>query len=116
MTRMQAEGRDPPCHREVLELTAVICIETSHYVSFVKTGMGKACPWLFFDSMADRVGAASGYNIPEVRDCTNDMRWLEQEYRKKILETDEKSLPPLVRRLLCDAYICIYQHPSGIMY
>lgn len=43
----------PP--REKLELFAVLCIETSHYVSFVKHGP-KTTDWIFFDSMADRVG------------------------------------------------------------
>ena len=39
-----------------MELFAVICIETSHYVSFVKCGSGVTAPWVFFDSMADRKG------------------------------------------------------------
>lgn len=39
-----------------MELFAVVCIETSHYVSFVKTGFGPDAPWCFFDSMADRKG------------------------------------------------------------
>ena len=45
--------------REKMELFAVICIQTSHYVSFVKTGKGKngqGVDWIFFDSMADRMG------------------------------------------------------------
>ncbi|CAB3986441.1 Hypothetical predicted protein [Paramuricea clavata] len=46
----------PVEHRE-MELFAVICIETSHYVTFAKCeepdGVVK---WCFFDSMADRVG------------------------------------------------------------
>lgn len=39
-----------------MELFAVVCIETSHYVSFAKSGSGKDAPWVFFDSMADRKG------------------------------------------------------------
>ena len=39
-----------------MELFAVMCIETSHYVSFVKCGLGPDAPWCFFDSMADRKG------------------------------------------------------------
>lgn len=42
--------------RLFLELSAVVCIETSHYVSFVKCGPGSEAPWCFFDSMADRKG------------------------------------------------------------
>jgi ubiquitin thioesterase CYLD len=39
-----------------MELFAVVCIETSHYVAFVKCGSGSDAPWCFFDSMADRKG------------------------------------------------------------
>lgn len=42
--------------RLFMELFAVICIETSHYVAFVKCGVGHEAPWCFFDSMADRQG------------------------------------------------------------
>ncbi|KAL0189864.1 hypothetical protein M9458_016963, partial [Cirrhinus mrigala] len=44
-----------PVHgaRQLMDLFAVTCIETSHYVSFVKHGP-QPTDWLFFDSMADR--------------------------------------------------------------
>lgn len=42
--------------RVYMELFAVLCIETSHYVAFVKCGSGPDAPWCFFDSMADRKG------------------------------------------------------------
>ena len=45
---------------EKLELFAVLCIETSHYVAFVKCGSGSKTPWVFFDSMADRQGRKIG--------------------------------------------------------
>jgi len=38
--------------RLTMDLFAVVCIETSHYVSFLNTQQG----WVFFDSMADRKG------------------------------------------------------------
>lgn len=58
--QLQSEGRDPiPIHREKMELFAVVCIETSHYVAFVKCGSGPDAPWVFFDSMADRMGTLS---------------------------------------------------------
>ena len=44
-----------PC-RIFMELVAVVCIETSHYVSFVRCGDSPRAPWCFFDSMADRKG------------------------------------------------------------
>lgn len=48
-----------------LQLASVLCIETSHYVAFVRTL--HASKWVFFDSMADRVGLSDGYNVPQVR-------------------------------------------------
>ena len=42
--------------KQKMELFAVVCIETSHYVAFVKCGVGADAPWCFFDSMADRKG------------------------------------------------------------
>lgn len=51
-----------------MTLFAVICIETSHYVSFVKCGKEMRAPWVFLDSMADRVEDTDGTanNIPIV--------------------------------------------------
>jgi len=54
-TALSAENIDESL-REKMELFAVICIQTSHYVAFVKSGSGRQAPWLFFDSMADRKG------------------------------------------------------------
>lgn len=45
-----------PVPRLFMELFAVVCIETSHYVAFVKAASGQDAPWVFFDSMADRKG------------------------------------------------------------
>lgn len=43
-------------HEEhTMELFSIMCIETSHYVAFVKAGQGEN-DWVFFDSMADRQG------------------------------------------------------------
>ena len=39
-----------------LELFAVVCIKTSHYVTFTKCGSVADEKWVFFDSMADRQG------------------------------------------------------------
>ncbi len=52
----QGGGNCSPVPRESMELFAVMCIETSHYVAFVKCGTGPTAPWVFFDSMADRMG------------------------------------------------------------
>lgn len=50
-----SQAADAPVSRSTMELFAVLCIHTSHYVCFVKYGPGSRS-WLFFDSMADRCG------------------------------------------------------------
>ena len=45
-----------PIQRQEMELFAVVSIQTSHYVAFVKCGNEHNAPWCFFDSMADRKG------------------------------------------------------------
>ncbi|KAM8875402.1 ubiquitin carboxyl-terminal hydrolase CYLD isoform 2-T3 [Spinachia spinachia] len=62
--------------RDKLELFAVLCIETSHYVSFIKHGPNSQ-DWIFFDSMADRQGEKDGFNIPEVHACPEVGTYLE---------------------------------------
>lgn len=46
---------DAHVQRKTMQLFAVLCINTSHYVSFVKYGTDPRS-WIFFDSMADRYG------------------------------------------------------------
>ncbi|CAH1109155.1 unnamed protein product [Psylliodes chrysocephalus] len=107
----------PP--RLFMELFAVICIETSHYVAFVKCGVGHEAPWCFFDSMADRLGERNGFNIPEMVACPDISRWLSDDTICKQLHEEfpvDRHLPEHARRLLCDAYICMYQSPDVMMY
>lgn len=115
---MKNEGHNaPPIQRELLELFAVVCIETSHYVSFVKTGTGPDAKWLFFDSMADRIGAESGYNIPEVKLCPDIPELLDTSITSTIGNIkDDRNLPEYQRRLVCDAYMCMYQSKDYMMY
>ncbi|CAH2002790.1 unnamed protein product [Acanthoscelides obtectus] len=113
---MQDAYRPP---RLFMELFAVICIETSHYVTFVKCGVGHEAPWCFFDSMADRLGERNGFNIPEMVACPDISSWLSDEQLCRRLHEEypnDRYLPEHARRLLCDAYICMYQSPDVMMY
>ncbi|XP_076818225.1 ubiquitin carboxyl-terminal hydrolase CYLD-like [Clavelina lepadiformis] len=103
-----AQEGEMPVERNILELYAVVCIQTSHYVSFAKCGYGRDAKWCFFDSMADRVGEQTGYNIPEVTYCEKFEEWLLMD-QSKLLEMDQREMPDHMRRLLCDAYMCLYQ-------
>nr|CAG4645428.1 EOG090X03LH [Lynceus sp. MCZ IZ 141354] len=106
--------------RLYMELFAVICIATSHYVSFVKCGSGPDAPWCFFDSMADRKGEQNGYNIPEVTACHDLSHWLAEDWDKQLIQSSEGvkdfRVPDDARRLFSDAYICLYQSPDVMMY
>lgn len=104
--------------RLFMELFAVVCIETSHYVAFVKAGAGADAPWVFFDSMADRKGEQNGYNIPEMIPVPDLPQWLSDEGARQLNETavNDKMLPEHAKRLLCDAYMCMYQSTDVMMY
>jgi len=124
--------------RIYMELFAVVCIETSHYVAFVKAGSGPDAPWCFFDSMADRkgkqlakhnysdinkmflnfLGEKNGYNIPEMISVSELPKWLSDEGARAINErsSKDKDLPEHAKRLFCDAYMCMYQSTDVMMY
>lgn len=131
--------------RLYMELFAVVCIETSHYVAFVKCGSGLDAPWCFFDSMADRkgwyktpavahwrfiwrihlipsiflcfLGEQNGYNIPEMVPCPDLPYWLSDKGAQSLMDVkDNRQLPEHAKRLLCDAYMCMYQSSDVMMY
>ncbi|XP_017485429.1 PREDICTED: uncharacterized protein LOC108373990 isoform X1 [Rhagoletis zephyria] len=114
--RIMAEHMTVP--RLYMELFAVVCIETSHYVAFVKAGSGPDAPWCFFDSMADRKGEKNGYNIPEMITVPDLPLWLSEEGARAVNETstNDKMLPEHAKRLFCDAYMCMYQSTDVMMY
>ncbi|XP_044206164.1 ubiquitin carboxyl-terminal hydrolase CYLD [Thunnus albacares] len=102
---------DAPVPKHMMELFAVLCIQTSHYVSFVKYSPDPHS-WLFFDSMADRCGDdQSGYNIPEIRACPELGDFLSQSEEEQA-RANPSHAPELVRRLLCDSYMFLYQNPA----
>ncbi|CAI4229137.1 unnamed protein product [Auanema sp. JU1783] len=108
-------------HVHKMTLSAVLCIETSHYVAFVRhASTGR---WLFFDSMADREGLSEGFNVPKVSECEKMSWWLSSAGWDKLRMADQigctntlfgkgSDMDPLVTRLLSDSYICFYQEES----
>lgn len=62
-------------------------------------------------------GEQNGYNIPEVVSFSDLRWWLSEEGTVFLLTTrDDKVLPEMARRLLCDAYMCFYQSTEIMMY
>uniref|UniRef100_A0A8C1D380 ubiquitinyl hydrolase 1 n=1 Tax=Cyprinus carpio carpio TaxID=630221 RepID=A0A8C1D380_CYPCA len=106
-----SDRRTPP--REKLELFAVLCIETSHYVSFVKYGP-QDTDWIFFDSMADRVGN-DGYNIPEVRACPEVGQYLHMPLAQ-LANQVPREMEGVAKRLFCDGYMYLYQSKTMSLY
>ncbi|XP_069374783.1 ubiquitin carboxyl-terminal hydrolase CYLD [Paralichthys olivaceus] len=102
------------CTRQRMSLFAVTCIETSHYVSFIKHGP-LPTDWLFFDSMADREGGENGFNIPRVMACPEVGRYLSLS-EQELSRVDAASLREPARRLLCDSYMCLYHSPELSLY
>ncbi|XP_008280019.1 ubiquitin carboxyl-terminal hydrolase CYLD [Stegastes partitus] len=100
--------------RDKLELFAVLCIETSHYVSFVKHGPNSR-DWIFFDSMADRQGERDGYNIPEVQACPEVGTYLEMS-PAELASQVPRDMKGVAKRLFCDAYMYLYQSTSMCLY
>lgn len=101
--------------RQSLQLYAVLCIETSHYVAFIRMNSHRRPLWAFFDSMADREGGQNGFNIPRVTTCPEVTEYLEMS-AEELKQEDPKSMPTYARRLLCDAYMCLYYSPDLSLY
>ncbi|XP_077391281.1 ubiquitin carboxyl-terminal hydrolase CYLD isoform X2 [Festucalex cinctus] len=100
--------------RDVMQLFAVLCIETSHYVSFVKYGPDSR-HWIFFDSMADRQGGTDGFNIPEVRACPEVGMYLDMS-PSELANQNPRDMKGVAKRLFCDAYMYLYQSSSMCLY
>lgn len=65
------------------------------------------------------LGEKNGYNIPEMVACPDISKWLSDEQACRRLHDNnplDRHLPEHARRLLCDAYICMYQSPDVMMY
>ncbi|XP_017286020.1 ubiquitin carboxyl-terminal hydrolase CYLD [Kryptolebias marmoratus] len=106
-----AVAADGPVPRQKIQLFAVLCIKTSHYVSFVKYGPDPHS-WFFFDCMADRCGDdQNGYNIPEVQSCPEIGDFLCQP-EEELSQVNPFQAPELVQRLLCDSYMFLYHIPT----
>lgn len=113
------EGDDQPLTQsiEMLELFAVICIKTSHYVCFTKCGLQPDSPWVFFDSMSDRIGLDGGYNVPKVIICDKISKYLSDPQAFRLLDLSAiDDLPEEVVRFICDGYVCMYRNPSTLNY
>jgi len=116
LPRGQGVEEDTKLARIFMDLVAVICIETSHYVSFVRCGDSIRSPWVFFDSMADRKGEQNGFNIPEVSAAPEVESILSEEGSARLRQHPNLPLSGQAKRLICDSYICLYQSQKMRMY
>ena len=57
------------------------------------------------------------YNIPKVTDCTRELNeWVYSGDRTRLMSTQPRQLPELVRRFTQDIYMCVYIQPDVAMY
>lgn len=62
-------------------------------------------------------GELNGFNIPEMVLCSDLPKWLSDENAQTFSEIkDDRNLPTYAKRLLCDAYMCMYQSTDVMMY
>ncbi|KRY51352.1 Ubiquitin carboxyl-terminal hydrolase CYLD, partial [Trichinella britovi] len=116
VTLPSIDVRSPPSP-VILQLAAVLCIESSHYVSFVRVGDRPESDWIFFDSMADREGEETGHNVPEVRLFSDFSRWLSPENVDQLhSSTIDSNVSAPFERLITDCYLCFYYWPDGLLY
>merc|ERR1712126_381503 len=104
-----------------MNLFAVLCIETSHYISFVRCGRTPDSDWCFFDSMADRRDFGGmyddnqdGYNVPEVteaKEVSNKFKMIKKPDSKPLEQKNpfEDAEDILSKRLVKDAYVAFYE-------
>lgn len=66
----------------------------------------------------DLAGEQNGYNIPKMVPVPDLPRWLTEEGSRALNEeaVNDKMLPEHAKRLLCDAYMCMYQSTDVMMY
>ncbi|KAJ3598850.1 hypothetical protein NHX12_032814 [Muraenolepis orangiensis] len=117
VSSLQLEASERPSEtgaRHKMELFAVLCIETSHYVSFVKHGP-ESRDWIFFDSMADREGELNGYNIPQVQACPEVGEYLDMPLAE-LANQVPRDMRGVAKRLFCDAYMYLYQNTARSLY
>lgn len=64
------------------------------------------------------LGEQNGYNIPEMIPVPDLPLWLSEDGARQLNEkaTNDKMLPEHAKRLLCDAYMCMYQSTDVMMY
>uniref|UniRef100_A0A670K600 USP domain-containing protein n=1 Tax=Podarcis muralis TaxID=64176 RepID=A0A670K600_PODMU len=104
----------PPTKQYTLDLFAVLCIESSHYVAFVKYGPLRHS-WLFFDSMAGTLENEKGTNIPVVKACPQIGDYLAMT-PEEFATVDTNQMDAFSRRFFCDAYTFMYQKPQHASY
>lgn len=64
----------------------------------------------------DILGELNGFNIPEMVLCSELPSWLSENGVQEFSYKEDRNLPTYAKRLLCDAYMCMYQSTDVMMY
>lgn len=63
------------------------------------------------------IGEQNGYNIPKMVPLPDFPYWFSEEGANYLTTLgDDRLLPEHAKRLLCDAYMCMYQTPDIMLY
>lgn len=68
-----------------------------------------------FNDARGFAGGQNGFNIPQVSPCPEVEAYLKMT-PEELHTLDPKSIQGQARRLLCDAYMCMYQSPTMSLY
>lgn len=60
-------------------------------------------------------GGQNGFNIPQVTPCPEVGEYLKMSL-EELHSLDSRKIQGCARRLLCDAYMCMYQSPTMSLY
>uniref|UniRef100_A0ABM5G624 Ubiquitin carboxyl-terminal hydrolase CYLD-like n=1 Tax=Pogona vitticeps TaxID=103695 RepID=A0ABM5G624_9SAUR len=104
----------PSVKKHTLDLFAVLCIESNHYVAFVRYGPSRKS-WLFFDSMASVLLDKNRTKIPVVKECPQIGQYLAMS-PEEFAAVDTNQMDKLSRRFFCDAYTFMYHEPKHSVY
>lgn len=61
------------------------------------------------------IGGQNGFNIPQVTPCPEVGEYLKMSL-EELHSLDSRKIQGCARRLLCDAYMCMYQSPTMSLY
>ena len=92
--------------------------ESGSSLTVWQTGNVSSLPEIYVSACVINFGITDDmYNIPKVTDCTHELNeWVYSGDRTRLMSTQPRQLPELVRRFTQDIYMCVYIQPDVALY